>query len=519
MCSDRRIETPEPLAAILTTALDAVIVMDRDGRIIDWNEAAAQTFGWSRSEALGRLLSELIIPIQYRADHKAGLERYLSTGVGPILRRRVELSALHQNGIEFPIELSITPFVHNGQLVFVGFIRDITERRTAQALLERRARQARLIYEVISFAAQTHSFEAALSKCLEAVHKLTEWPIGHVYFLSDDDTPLLLPSDIWFHGTGESFGVLKTITAKTTLSSGEGLPGRVLEAGEPVWVPDVQNDPRFPRAAGRKELGIASALGFPIKNGDKTIAVVEFFTAIQSEPDAELVLTLRSIGDQVGRVFDRHIAERELKAHSDRQTLLVAELNHRVKNMLAVVSGIASQTMRNSDSMLDFSQSFMDRLNALSQAHGLIASNNWSVTKLNELVYAVSRPYGDARSQVTIKGGSVSISARQTLALSLVLHELFTNSAKYGALSTPLGTILIEWTVDCDVSPRLSLTWREDGLTNLNAPTKKGFGSRLIEATITHQLHGAIKVDFGANGYSYRMEWPIHSTDARYSKR
>jgi two-component sensor histidine kinase len=416
---------------------------------------------------------------------------------------------LRRNGEEFPVELSITPFHHSGELVFLGFMRDISDRRNAEAALERRALQAQLIYEVVSFAAETQSFDAALSKCLEAVHTLTGWPIGHVYLLSEDDPPLLLPSDVWFPSSGERFDLLKTITAKTTLSVGEGLPGRVLEAGEPIWVSNVHTDDRFPRAAGAKGLEVTSALGFPIKNGNSIIAIVEFFTPVQSEPDAELILTLRSIGDQVGRVFDRHLTEAKLNAQADHQRLLVAELNHRVKNMLAVVSGIASQTMRTSDSMSAFNQSFMERLNALSQAYGLLASQNWQGTGLKELLEAVGKPYEQERPWVTVDGGDVRISPRQALALSLVLHELFTNSAKYGALSTPQGTLSMSWSVRAGVSPSLRFQWSEGGMVDLRKPTKNGFGSRLIEATITHQLHGTFKSDHGPDGFRYEMEWPI----------
>jgi len=509
MFASRRPLMIEPLAAILGTALDAVIVMDSGGRIADWNEVASQIFGWSRDEAVGAELSELIIPPQFRANHRKGLERYLSTGVGPLLRVRVEVSATRKDGAEFPVELSITPFQLLGKLVFLGFIRDITDRRNAEASLERRAQQAKLIYEVVSFAAQTNSFDSALSKCLEAVSKLTGWPAGHVYLLTEDEPPLLYPTDIWFPTEGVQFDFLKAATAKTTLPVGAGLPGRVIETGEPVWISNVQTDDRFPRAAVAKDVGIASAIGFPIRNAQKIIAVVEFFTSVQSEPDLDLLLTLRSIGDQVGRVFDRHLAEARLQAQSDQQKLLVAELNHRVKNMLAVVSGIASQTMRNSESMADFNRSFMARLTALSQAHGLLASQNWGPTELHRLIEAVGRPYEASQAKINVQGDPIKLGSKSALALSLVLHELFTNSAKYGAISDPSGTLSISWSTRINGSIRLQFEWDESGLTNAGRPIKTGFGSRLIEATITHQLHGTICFDPRPEGYRYEMEWPL----------
>ena len=235
--------------------------------------------------------------------------------------------------------MSITPYVDDGDLVFLGFLRDITERKRTAARLERQALQARLLYETISFAAEAKSFEAALRASLKAVQSLTGWPVGHVYLPSDDDPVLLLPSNIWHPADDDRYGPLMALTEKTRFALGEGLPGYVMQTGEPLWIADVYSDPRFLRSKNVKDLGITSALGFPIKNASAVIAVVEFFATVQAEPDLELLLTLRSIGDQVGRVFERRLAEMKLHQQSQHQKLLLAELNHRVKNMLAVVTG------------------------------------------------------------------------------------------------------------------------------------------------------------------------------------
>ena len=122
-----------PLLAVLDTALDAVIVIDSAGSIVNWNEVASEAFGWTRAEAVGCLLSDLIIPHRFREAHRRGLEAFLRTGVGPVLRKRIEVTALRKTGEEFPVELSITPYVDDGLLVFLGFLRDITERKRTAA--------------------------------------------------------------------------------------------------------------------------------------------------------------------------------------------------------------------------------------------------------------------------------------------------------------------------------------------------------------------------------------------------
>ena len=116
------------LRLILETALDAVIIMNADGVVVAWNDCATGAFGWSRDEAVGRILGELIIPERYREAHSNGLRRYLASGRGKVLGRRFELSGLKKNGEEFPVELSVSP-IHDGEsTLFVGCVRDIGER-------------------------------------------------------------------------------------------------------------------------------------------------------------------------------------------------------------------------------------------------------------------------------------------------------------------------------------------------------------------------------------------------------
>jgi PAS domain S-box-containing protein len=118
----------DALRLVLETALDAVVVMKSDGVVADWNDRAVVVFGWSRDEAVGRTMADLIIPARYHDAHRTGLQRYLETGKGQVLGRRIEVSGLRKNGEEFPVELSISPVRENGSVLFVGCLRDLTER-------------------------------------------------------------------------------------------------------------------------------------------------------------------------------------------------------------------------------------------------------------------------------------------------------------------------------------------------------------------------------------------------------
>ncbi|MBC7993208.1 MAG: diguanylate cyclase [Rhizobacter sp.] len=135
------LESEENQRAILDQANDAFVSMDSQGRVLTWNGMAEQTFGWTRQEALGSAMSELIIPSGLRDAHKRGMQRYLSTGEARVLDRRVELTALRRDGSEFPIELSLRVRRHGSECFFDGFLRDISERKLMQQLLEDQALQ------------------------------------------------------------------------------------------------------------------------------------------------------------------------------------------------------------------------------------------------------------------------------------------------------------------------------------------------------------------------------------------
>ena len=129
---ERTVQLDERMCTIIESALDSVVVMDDHGVITFWNRQAELTFGWARKDAVGRRLSEMIIPERYREAHEAGLKRFLATGQGPVLNKRLELAALHRDGHEFQVELTVSPIRWGEAVTFNAFVRDITERRRAE---------------------------------------------------------------------------------------------------------------------------------------------------------------------------------------------------------------------------------------------------------------------------------------------------------------------------------------------------------------------------------------------------
>ncbi len=206
-------------------------------------------------------------------------------------------------------------------------------------------------------------------------------------------------------------------------------------------------------------------------------------------------------------VFVEGIDMTEQVQADERQRLLLDELNHRVKNTLATVQAIAQQTLRGAEDPAAFAQAFESRLLALSQTHNALTDSQWAGAGLRQILGQELGPYGAER--VAMEGPDVHLPARVALALGMVFHELATNAAKYGALSTA-GRLLLTWSVTDDDS--LAFEWRETGGPPAVGPKRRGFGSRLIERSIAIELRGHIAADYEKDGLVVRFDAPL----ARY---
>jgi len=148
---------------ILETALDAVVIMKSDGIVADWNDRAMSVFGWSRDEAVGRTMADLVIPERYREAHRKGLRRYLETGKGEVIGRRIEVSGLRKNGEEFPVELSISPIQDGESILFIGCLRDITEHNALRLARLELARVMRRMAMGVTAASIAHEITQPLA--------------------------------------------------------------------------------------------------------------------------------------------------------------------------------------------------------------------------------------------------------------------------------------------------------------------------------------------------------------------
>ncbi|HEY1225098.1 MAG TPA: HWE histidine kinase domain-containing protein [Brevundimonas sp.] len=236
---------------------------------------------------------------------------------------------------------------------------------------------------------------------------------------------------------------------------------------------------------------------------------------LQRTPDAPLESVYLDFIYQPIRDADGAVAGIFVQGHdvtdnviaAERQKLMIDELNHRVKNTLATVQSIAMQTARSHADPKTFAQGFQARLLALSHTHDLLTRSHWEGADLREILEHETEAHGATR--VSLNGPRVALEPAAALSLGMIFHELATNAAKYGALSAENGRIQIDWSVANQTNRRLTLSWRELGGPPVVKPERRGFGSRLIERNVHHDLAGQVELSYATDGFVAEISIPL----------
>ena len=211
------------------------------------------------------------------------------------------------------------------------------------------------------------------------------------------------------------------------------------------------------------------------------------------------------------------IAKEDITGRRDaerHQEMLVGELSHRVKNTLAIVQSIASQTLRHSEDFEQFDRAFMGRLHALSRAHDMVLNSGFTDIELRSIIEQAVKPF-QVNGQIKVDSGpSILLGQGASQCLTLLLHELSTNAVKYGALSADRGAVGIDWKVDgSDGSRRVVLHWNERGGPDVTDEPKASHGTRFIEKSVTHELRGQAKLNFEPDGLRATIAFPVEESD------
>src|ERR1700737_4883048 len=247
--------------------------------------------------------------------------------------------------------------------------------------------------------------------------------------------------------------------------------------------------------------------GKSIRQGSAGETSQEFLTA---ENDSLRLLLEQAGIDAKVLLAQAGIDAKEREAADKLQKLILEELHHRIKNTLATVSAIASQSLRTATSIEHGQHAIEGRLIALGRAHDLLLQARWANADLANTIRGATEPYdNEGAGRFSIAGPDVKITSGAVIALAMTLNELCTNTTKFGALSVPSGSIDIGWKID-EGKQRLQMTWSEKGGPSVRAPSRQSFGTRLI-GSLGQQLKGEVRLAYEPSGFVYTLDVPMTS--------
>ncbi len=271
-----------------------------------------------------------------------------------------------------------------------------------------------------------------------------------------------------------------------------------------VVIPDIYQDDRVPHEAYRPT-GIHSLIMTPVGEPEPFGALGVYWRDVRTAPPDEMS-SMAALASCMATALQNIDLMGSLRAELDHRQLLINELNHRVKNTMAIVQSLATQALRDDRPTAEARQDFDARLTALASAHGLVTAAAWRAVSRSERITRTSSPGARGTSdRFALAGPEVSLPPKSAVAFALALHELCANAARYGALSAEAGRVSIGWTLD---EARLRLIWRETGGPPVTVPSRRGFGSRLLERGLAGELRGSVVLSFAPDGLVCEIDAP-----------
>ena len=272
--------------AIIDTALDAVLLMRADGKIAGWNAAAERIFGWSQEEVLETDLAARIIPERLREAHFRGLAHLAATGEGPVLGRRLELPAVRRDGTEFPVEVSINPLPGEDPTLFVGYVRDISQRKAAEADLAERARLSNLRADVASLLTSSNELDVSLGGCCNLLVNHLDAAFARIWTLDPEEPVLVLKASagLYTHLDG----------AHARVPVGEFKIGRIAQSRRALLTNDVAHDPNISDPEWAHREGMAAFAGYPLIANGQLLGVLALFSRQALTDAPSLAISPRS---------------------------------------------------------------------------------------------------------------------------------------------------------------------------------------------------------------------------------
>jgi PAS domain S-box-containing protein len=452
------IDSEERFRATFENAAVGVALVGSDGSILRANNSFARMLGFSVEELKGKTFQELTHP----DDLATNLSVLNKTLVGETDSYSIEKRYVRKDGgiVWASLTVGCVRKTDGGVDYFISVIEDIADRKRAEARLAERNAQLGLAGKaarVGSFVIDYATGRMQISPGFAAIHGLAE---GTEELTREEWRAHVFPDD---------------------LARFEALRGQIF-------------------AERRRELNIE----YRIVGADGEVRGIESRGLVSYDSDGHPT-----------RLIGVHIDITERKRAEDQQRRLVAELDHRVKNVLATVQAVAAHTMQASSSMEQFAVALDGRIRSMGSTHELLSNRRWLGIPLAELVERELAPFTTG-SNTEIGGPEVMLSPEAGQTMAMVLHELVTNAAKYGALSVPSGRVSIRWRVPLNgsASDRLVFTWRETGGPLVVPPRKSSYGMQVIRELVPYELGGNIDHVFAPEGVRCQMEVPFAGSSA-----
>jgi PAS domain S-box-containing protein len=447
----RATQVAQRLASIVESSDDAIVSQDLNGVVVTWNKSAERLFGYSADEVIGKPIL-FLIPTDRQHEELTILQRIRSGK--PI--NNYETVRRHKNGAMVDISLTVSP-LRNIAGVVVGVskvARDIGDRKKAEAVLAERTMQLAIAGRaalVGSFAYDVATERLQLSPGYAAIH---------------------------------------------------GFPEGTTEIARTEWLAGVHPEDRERWEALRSR---AHRGQWPEYSGEYRIVR----SGVEVRWIEARVFVLYASDGRPQRAVGVDIDVTARKRADEQQRTLNAELDHRVKNVLATVSAIITQTPKTGNSLADFVVGLDGRIKSLARTHELLSENHWQDVSLKDIVQREIAPY--AAGNATILGPGIALKPDAAQALATVLHELATNAAKYGAFSKPGGQLFVRWRWLRNGNGShgwVAIQWRESGGPAVSSPIQFGYGTSIVRELIPFELGGKVDLAFASDGLQCRLEIP-----------